>query len=59
MYTMPSAEKAKLSKKCEDYAKSEFNHQKTIDDWDSTLAKTVENWKEGKSTTTRFELIEI
>jgi len=59
MYLMPKEDREKLSKKCEDYVRSEFNHQKTIDDWDSTLIKTIEDWKKGKSTTKRFELIEI
>jgi len=59
MYNTPKEEREALSKKCEAYAKSEFSYQKTVDEWDRTLLKTINDWREGKSTTSRFEFIEL
>ncbi len=59
IYSMPEEERKELTVKCQDYVKSEFNHQDTIDAWDNTLNKLIDDWKKGKSVTKRFELIEI
>ena len=59
IYNMTPEEKEGLSKKCEEYVKSEFSYQKTIDDWDKTLLKTINDWEKGKSKTNRFEFIEL
>tara|TARA_Y100001970_G_scaffold78373_5_gene99757 strand:+ start:23066 stop:24319 length:1254 start_codon:yes stop_codon:yes gene_type:complete len=59
MYEMPLEEREELGRKCMRYALSEFSYQNTIDEWDRTLIQTIEDWKEGKSTTNRFEFIEL
>ena len=38
-------EKNKLSKMCTDYVKDEFSYNKTINSWDVSLEKTIQNWK--------------
>ena len=59
IYNMSAEERKALSEKCENYVKSEFSYQNTVDEWDRTLLETIKDWKKGKSTTNRFELIEI
>lgn len=59
MYNMSHEERSKLSKKCQDYVRSEFSFQNTVDEWDRTLMKTIKDWEKGKSTTNRYELIEL
>jgi len=51
--------KEKLSKKCADYVKEEFNLDDTIDAWNKSLLNLVENWRAGKRASPRFEMIEI
>jgi len=59
IYNMEESEREKLGQKARDYVKSEFSYQDTIDKWHETLLKTIKDWKEGKSVTKRFELLEI
>jgi len=59
IYDMSDEERKELGEKCSDYVNSEFNYQNTIDMWHETMLKTVEDFKKGKSTTKRFELIEV
>ncbi len=59
IYDMPKEEREKLGEKCRAYVASEFSFQNTIDMWHNSLLKTIEEWKEGKSRTKRFELIEV
>ena len=59
LYSMDATEKKALRTKCRNYALEEFDLDTTIDLWDETLTTLVENWKLGKRTTPRFEMIEI
>ncbi len=59
IYDLSPEERAKLGQKCMDYVDSEFAFQDTVDKWHDTLLKTINDWKEGKSVTKRFDLIEI
>jgi len=59
LYDMTPEERKDLGKKCSDYVSSEFNFQNTVDMWHNTLKKTIEDWREGKSKTKRFDLVEI
>lgn len=45
MYNLTPEEKVALSEKVRNYALTEFNYQKTIDEWDRTLYNLVKNWK--------------
>ena len=45
LYEMGPVEREKLGKKARDYANSEFNYQKTVDEWDRTLLNLVDNYK--------------
>ena len=56
---MSPSDREALGEKCMSYVKSEFGFQNTVDMWHESLKKTIEDWREGKSTTKRFELIEI
>ena len=38
-------EKEELSKKCINYVKEEFSYNNTINCWDISLEKTIQNWK--------------
>ena len=46
LHDLPPDERLKLRKKANDYIKSEFNHQDTIDNWHETMKDTQENWRE-------------
>ena len=46
LHDLPHDERLKLRKKANDYIKSEFNHQDTIDNWHETMKDTQENWRE-------------
>lgn len=46
MFEMGPEERQRLGRKALDYVRSEFNLQRTVDDWDQTLMKTVKTWKE-------------
>ena len=59
IFDMEPSEREKLGEKCMEYVDSEFNFQNTIDMWHESLTKLVEEWKEGKSVTKRFELVEL
>jgi len=59
LYSMEKEEREILSEKCLAYAIEEFNLQSTIDDWHTTLLELITNWKEGKRSTPRFEMIEV
>lgn len=47
MYSMPNKERKALGQKARSYVQSEFSMDKTIDMWDETLAKVVEDYKGG------------
>ncbi len=59
VFDMSPEERTKLGEKCMEYVRSEFSFQNTVDKWHDTLKKTIDNWKEGKSTTKRFEVVEL
>ena len=46
MYSMSKEKRERLGQKARDYVLSEFGLQKTIDEWDRTLLKLVEEYKE-------------
>jgi glycosyltransferase involved in cell wall biosynthesis len=46
IYKLSKEEKEELSEKVQNYVKSEFSFQKTIDDWDKTLNDLILNWRE-------------
>ena len=46
LYRLTSDERRLLGEKAYNYAKSEFDYQKTIDMWHETLNKTIGSWKE-------------
>lgn len=48
LYKMPDKDKQKLSNQVLKYARTEFGHQKTIDQWHDTMIKTLENYKNKK-----------
>ena len=48
MHNMNEKQKSKLSKKVLRYAHKMFSHQKTVDDWDKTMQKTLKDFKEKK-----------
>ena len=59
LYSMNEIERNNLKAKCRNYALEEFAMDKTIDSWHDSLTTLVENWKVGKRTTPRFEMLEI
>lgn len=46
LYRLTPDERRLLGEKAYNYAKSEFDYQKTIDMWHETLNKTIGSWKE-------------
>jgi glycosyltransferase involved in cell wall biosynthesis len=46
LYDLSPEEKKKLRTKVRNYARSEFNYQKTIDDWHDTALNLIETWKQ-------------
>jgi len=48
IYKLSPHQKEKLSKKVLEYANSEFNYQKTIDDWHDTMLDAIKNFKNKK-----------
>jgi glycosyltransferase involved in cell wall biosynthesis len=46
LYRMTPDERRILGQKANNYVKSEFDYQKTIDMWHETLNKTIGSWKE-------------
>ena len=59
IYDLSEEEREALGEKCMSYVHSEFSFQKTVDMWDSSLLKTIKDWKANKALTKRFELIEL
>ena len=59
IFDLSEEDRKTLSSKVQSYVMEEFNYDDAIDKWHDTLVKTIEDWKEGKSTTNRFELLEI
>ena len=59
MYAMGKEGREKLGSKCQDYVKSEFSYENTINLWHDSLLKLIKDWENGKSTTRRFDLTEI
>ena len=59
IFDLSEEERESLSSKVQLYVMEEFNYDDAIDKWHDTLTKTIKDWKEGKSTTNRFELLEI
>ena len=45
IYKMSKKERQELSRKVREYAKEEFSHQKTIDNWDESMKSTILNFK--------------
>lgn len=54
LYDMGPDERKKIGDKARAYVDSEFNYQKTIDAWDSSLKELCENWK-GRSRSWKVE----
>jgi len=48
LYNMSNEEKINLKKKVREYALSEFNYQKTIDDWHTTAKNLIETWRDNR-----------
>tara|TARA_A100001515_G_C4582578_1_gene213407 strand:+ start:616 stop:1857 length:1242 start_codon:yes stop_codon:yes gene_type:complete len=46
LYDMSPSKRTKLSKKCLEYARTQFSLRKTVDDWDMTLQDLCDTWKE-------------
>lgn len=57
LYDMPKEEREELGKKCRSYALSEFNMQKTIDEWHETMKETIQNHKAGKNKMWRLKTL--
>jgi len=55
LYALSDTERKQLSKKVFDYARSEFNFNKTIDDWHTTASNLVTNWRQSRKTFTMQE----
>tara|TARA_R110001583_G_scaffold7985_11_gene38953 strand:+ start:1072 stop:2316 length:1245 start_codon:yes stop_codon:yes gene_type:complete len=45
IYNLSPTEKEALGEKVLNYARSEFNYQKTVDMWDKSLTDLIENWE--------------
>ena len=56
LYKTSTKEKQRLSRQVLKYAKTEFNHQKTIDLWHNTMIETLKKFKENNQ---KWNLIEI
>lgn len=56
-YKMSKEERKILGNKARNYALSEFNHQKMLDDWHKTLLSLIEEWP--KKINKRWECLEI
>lgn len=48
IYKMSKEERRALGKKARQYALSEFNHQKMIDDWDRTMENSILDFRKSK-----------
>ena len=56
IYKMSDKEKQRLGKKVLRYANTEFGYQKTIDQWDATMKKTLSNFKKNKKFWKKIEI---
>lgn len=56
-YNMNQEERNALGLKAKNYALSEFNHQKMIDDWHDSLIDLVNNFKENKNKRWSLEVV--
>jgi glycosyltransferase involved in cell wall biosynthesis len=56
IFDLSDQERDQLRKKVLEYARTEFNYQKMIDDWHTTLTDLVENWKSKRN---NFSIQEI
>jgi glycosyltransferase involved in cell wall biosynthesis len=56
LYELSDVQKENLSRKVFNYARSEFNFDKTIDSWHDTAKHLVENWKKDRKTFSVQEL---
>lgn len=52
LYELSDLERAQLSKKVFNYARSEFSFDKTINDWHETASNLITNWKSGRKSFT-------
>lgn len=50
LFEMGPDGREKLGTKAMNYANTEFNYQKTIDEWDRTLTDLIDNWKTKRKT---------
>ena len=56
MYAMGPTERKALGQKAKDYALTEFGYQKTVDLWNDTMLKTIEEFPYKHKTYTMEEL---
>ena len=56
LYNLSDTERHNLGVKAHNYARSQFNFDKTIDMWHDTATNLLENWKKDKKTFTMREL---
>ena len=57
IFSLSNKAKRKLKQKCLRYAKSTFSHQKTVDAWDETMIKTLQDFKLKKQSWEKIEII--
>lgn len=58
IFDMPSEERLALGEKAREYVQQEFSMQKTIDLWDRSLTKLVEDWNSGNRVVSRYTITE-
>jgi len=58
IFDMPSEERLALGEKAREYVQQEFSMQKTIDLWDESLTKLVEDWNSGTRVVSRYTITE-
>ncbi len=49
LYSMSEKDRKALSRKVKDYADTQFNHQKTVDDWHESMIETIEKFSDRKN----------
>ena len=59
MHDMPINERRELSKKCRDHALKNYDINQMIESWDSTLSKTINDWKQGTPTNAPWRIISL
>jgi len=55
MYDLGPEERKKLGIKAMNHAHKDYDLDKVVGDWDATLTKLMDGWKENKSTWTHTE----